>query len=177
MRFIKTVACLVLGIIVMQYLHELGHALMAKALGYDVEMTVNKVVSTGGLGAKSLWHSQLIAFGGPAVTVCLAVLAVLGRRRIGEWALIITFNALAMRAIAAAVSVSNPNDEAWLGSSLSWGMWTLPFFVCALLFGLFILVWRENKPDWHWYIAMWIGVSIGYSAIVLGERSFPIFNF
>ena len=177
MRHIKTTAALVLCIIVMQYLHELGHALMSKWLGYDVAMTVNKVHSSGGEGAAPLVHSILIALAGPLVTIALSVLAYLNRHRLGALALIITFNAMIMRMIAAAVSVSHPNDEAWVSQTLGIGMWTLPLLVCALLSGIFIAVLREQKPGWPWYLAMWAGVSIGYSTVVLGERYFPSFAF
>ncbi len=177
MRLIKTAAVLLLCIIVMQYLHELGHALVSKALGYDVSMSINKVASSGQSGPVPLWHSQLIALGGPAATICIAVLAFLGRRRLGDWALIIVFNAMIMRMIAAAVSFSHPNDEAWVSSSLNLGTWTLPLLVCAFLAGLFGIVLKEVRPRWQWFIAMWAGVSIGYSAVVLAEKSFPQFAF
>ena len=177
MRLIRTVGILLLCIFVMQYLHELGHALVSKALGYDVSMSINKVASSGQSGQVPLWHSQLIALGGPAATICISVFAFLNRRRLGDWALIIVFNAMIMRMIAAAVSFSHPNDEAWLSSSLSLGTWTLPLLVCVFLAGLFGIALREARPRWQWFIAMWVGVSIGYSAVVLAEKSFPQFSF
>ncbi|WP_209348876.1 hypothetical protein [Pontixanthobacter sp. CEM42] len=177
MHHIKTAATLVICILIMQYLHEFGHALMSKSLGYDVLMTVNKVHSSGGSGDVPLRHSILIALAGPAVTIALSLLAYLSRAKLGMLAPIIIFNAMIMRTIATAVSLSHPNDEAWVSATLGIGMWTLPALVCGLLAGIFIAVLREEKPDWPWYLAMWAGVSIGYSAVVLGERYFPSFAF
>ena len=176
MRHIKTAAILVLCIIIMQYLHELGHALMSKALGYDLVMTVNKVHSAG-KGVVPLWHSLLISAAGPVATIILSLLAYLGRARLGMLAPIIIFNAMMMRIIAAAVSRSHPNDEAWISSTLGIGMWTLPALVCGLLAGIFWLIARERKMGWRWYLAMWAGLSLGYSAVVMGEAYFPQFAF
>jgi len=161
----------------MQYLHELGHALTSKAFGYDVVMTINKVRSSGGVGDAPLWHSLLIAAAGPLVTIILSVLAYLNRARLGMLAPIIIFNAMIMRIIAAGVSISHPNDEAWVSDTLGIGMWTLPVLVCALLAGIFVAVARERQLGWRWYLAMWAGVSIGYSAVVMGEQYFPHFAF
>ena len=177
MRFIKTAAVLMLCIIVMQYLHELGHALMSKSLGYDLVMTVNKVHSSGSTGDAPLFHSILIAVAGPLVTIVLSVLAYIYRTRLGMLAPIVIFNAMIMRMIAAAVSFSHPNDEAWVSQTLGFGMWTLPLLVCALLAAIFVAIARERTLGWQWYLAMWVGVSIGYSAVVMGEHFFPQFAF
>ena len=177
MSYVKTTATLIVCIITTQYLHELGHALTAKALGYDVVMTVNKVHSSAGSGTIPPSHAILIALVGPLVTIALSIIAYLNRHRFPALALIIVFNAMAMRMIAAIVSVAHPNDEAWASAALGIGMWTLPAAVCALLAGLFVTVLWEQRPRWPWYLAMWLGMSVGYSAVVLGERYFPSFAF
>lgn len=174
---IRTAAILLICIVAMQYLHELGHALVSKALGYEVLLTVNKVHSTGLNDQAPLWHSQLIAMGGPLVTIALSLLAFCARKRLPELAIIVVFNAMMMRMIAAAVSFSHPNDEAWVSTSLGLGMWALPLLVCTLLLGLFLFVLREQRPPWTWYLGAWIGVSIGYSLVVFGEGSLPQISF
>jgi len=164
-------------IFIMQYLHEAGHAIVSKALGYDVHLTVNKVTSTGSAGAAPLLHSQLIAAGGPAATMILSMLAFLCRSRLGVLAPIMIFNALVMRVIAAVISIFNPNDEAWISSSLGIGLWTLPALVCVFLGAIFLMIAREHRLTKGWYLSMWVGVSIGYTAVVMGEQSLPQFSF
>nr|WP_298931495.1 hypothetical protein [uncultured Erythrobacter sp.] len=172
-RILMLVGC----IFVMHYLHEFGHAFAAKSLGYDVELTINKVISAASRETAPLLHLILIAAGGPLVTMILSVLAYLARSRLGMLAPIIIFNALAMRVIAAIISISNPNDEAWISSALGLGTWTVPALVCVFLSAIFVLIARENRLRIGWYLAMWIGISIGYTSVVMGENAFPQFAF
>lgn len=173
MRHVKTIITLILCIVVMQYLHELGHAMMAKAFGYDVLMTINRVSEKSGAGYSPVYQANLVAAAGPFATILLAVLAYIFRQRLGSLGPIIIGNALIMRLIASAASFSSPNDEARLSLNLGLPIWSIPALVCAFLLAIFVLIARERKLRWSWYLAAWVGVLIGYSAVVLGEAYFP----
>ncbi|MDN3646663.1 hypothetical protein QWY75_10675 [Pontixanthobacter aestiaquae] len=175
MRHIKTAATLILCIIAMQYLHELGHALTAKAFGYNVVMTINRVSEVHGVGYSPIYEANLVAAAGPAVTILIAVLAYWARARLGALAPIVIGNAMVMRLIASVVSFSSPNDEARLSANLGMPIWVLPVLVCTVLIAIFVAIARERKMGWQWYLAMWAGVSIGYSAVIMGESYFPSF--
>ena len=177
MHFIKIAAVLAGTIFVMNALHELGHALMAKALGYDVVMTINGVSEASGDGFLTLLHTNLVSAAGPVVTILLALAAYLWRERLGFLAPIVIWAAMTMRLLAAIFSLSLPNDEARISASLGLGMWTLPVAVVAGLVLLFILIARETKLGWRWYLAAWAGMSVGYSAVILGEDYLPAFAF
>lgn len=173
MHPIKTAALWLPCIVIMQYLHELGHALMAKAFGYHVLMTINRVSELTGAGYSPAYQANWVAAAGPLVTILLACLAYIFRKRLGMLAPIIIGNALVMRAVAAAVSFSSPNDEARLSLNLGLPIWSLPAVVCAALLGIFILIARQGRLRPAWYLAGWAGASLGYSAIVFGEAYFP----
>ena len=169
-------AALTASIFVTHWLHELGHALAAKALGYHVIMssnsvrTVDEVLPTG-------FDAHVIGLAGPLVTILIAVFAYLYRERLGWLAPIILFNTLSMRVLAAFISLSNPNDEAHVSAELGLGTWTLPAIVCLGLLALFVSVARQRQLHWSWYLWAWLGMSVGYSTVVMGEALLPSFRF
>lgn len=173
-QFTVTAAALVVCIFITHWFHELGHAVAAKNLGYDVLLSSNQVVPLGG-GYASEYHHNIVSLAGPLVTVVIAVSAFLFRARLGFIAPIILWNTMTMRVLAALASIGHPNDEARASLSLGLGTWTIPLIVCGFLLLLFGLVARERKLGLVWYLGAWLGMSAGYSLVILGEDILPQF--
>lgn len=174
-RFVITATALAACIFVTHWLHELGHALVAKGLGYEVLLSSNKVVPVAGDYASRL-HQDLVSIAGPLVTIAIALAAFVWRSRIGFLAPIILWNTFTMRLLAAVASIGNPNDEARVSASLGLGTWTIPIVVCGFLLLLFGLVARERKLGLLWYLAAWFGMSAGYALVIMGEGWLPQFT-
>ncbi|XUU61592.1 hypothetical protein ACRAQ6_04800 [Erythrobacter sp. HA6-11] len=172
--FLTLVFALFVCIFITQWLHELGHALAAVGFGYEVELSSNRVAPTEGPYATDV-HRNLISMAGPAVTVLIAIAAYIWRARLGWLAPIVLWNTLTMRVLATLASINSPNDEARVSLSLGLGAWTLPLIVCAFLLALFVIVARERGLGKMWYLAAWIGMSLGYGVVVFGEKWLPSF--
>ncbi|NNF95235.1 MAG: hypothetical protein HKM91_11675 [Altererythrobacter sp.] len=171
-QFAKVAGSLFLCILITHYLHELGHALTAVALGYEVSMTSNVVRPIAGAYQSEL-HSNLISLAGPLVTIFIATAAFILRLKLKFLAPIILWNTLTMRLLAAIVSLRNPNDEAAVSANLGLGDWTLPAIVCVFLLTLFVITARQRRLSVWWYLSAWVGMSAGYSLVVLGEDWLP----
>lgn len=174
-QFAKVAGSLFLCILITHYLHELGHALTAVTLGYEVSMTSNVVRPLAGAYQSEL-HSNLISLAGPLVTIVIATAAFIFRAKLKFLAPIILWNTLTMRLLAAVVSLKNPNDKAAVSANLGLGDWTLPAMVCVFLLTLFVIAARERKLGLRWYLSAWFGMSAGYALIVLGEDLLPQFT-
>ncbi|MXP11159.1 hypothetical protein GRI68_13300 [Altererythrobacter halimionae] len=90
---------------------------------------------------------------------------------------VIVFAALWSRALAAIVSVANPNDEARVGLELGIGFWTLPIAVSVLLALLFVRLARKRRLGMSWFMAFWLGASFGFATLVFGEALLPDLRF
>ena len=152
-------------------IHEVGHLLAAKSLGYEAVIRINSVSITG--GAASVRDAAIIDGAGPLVTVLLAAggLAISERHRI--FGPTIVFAALAMRILATVVSTQLPNDEARIGNALDIGTWTLPALVVGVLAVLMIASARRSGVGLGWLLSVCIGASIGFVIVVFGEPYLP----
>ena len=158
-------------VVVCNLLHEAGHLLAAKALGYEAVARINSVSITG--SAASWRDAAMVDAAGPLVTLLLAIAGVAMSRPGGRLGPTIVFAALMMRLLATVVSMQAPNDEARIGTALGLGMWTLPAIVVGLLAVLMAMSARRSGVGWKWLLGSWLGASIGFTMIVFGEAYLP----
>lgn len=163
LTFAIVVACVIL--------HEIGHLIAAKALGYDAVIRINSVSLVG--GASGIRDDIIVDSAGPLVTVLLALIGLAMSARGSVAGPTIVFGALMMRVLAAAISLQMPNDEARISEMLGWGTWTVPAIVVALLAIIMALSARRSGVGWAWLRATWIGASLGFVVVVFGEPYLP----
>lgn len=172
----KTILTAVLLTVLTFLVHEAAHAAAAKALGYDVEATINSVRAIGGYG--SVGSQMLVDIAGPVATVLIAAFAALIARATGSLtAFWVVFTATFMRITAQAVSLASPNDEMRVSSELGIGAWTLPVAVVVVLVILSFWAGNRAKPGLGRLFLGWLGTSAAIAAIVLGENYLPSLTF
>lgn len=168
------IALVTLAVVILQNIvHEAGHVLANKSLGYDVIARINHVQLDGGT-YRTAGDLIAVSLAGPIVTIAIAAVARLGARR---WPLALTIvgAALAMRIVAAVASLGHPNDEARASILLGLGPWTLFAIVLAVLGAMFVSLYRRAPRGWRWWLGSYIGASVGFAANVLGEPFLPAF--
>ncbi len=163
-------------VVVMNLLHELGHGLAGKAMGYDVIVRTNHATIASGR-FNSVADGLIMAAAGPMVTVTIALVACLFARRGSILAAGIVLAALVSRLIAAAASLNYPNDEARISIALGLGKWTLFGAAILLLALLTAFALRGKRLGWRWYLGAYIGASVGTALVVLGEPWLPVVRF
>lgn len=179
MKFIKLVLITMVAVVVMNALHELGHALMAKLLGYEVFYNINSV-SPVAENYREAWHWHAVDLAGPIVTIALALLGARwavgpgGKATIGA---AMVFVGLMMRILATVASMNNPNDESRVSEAMGIGYWTLPAIVIAILAFLMLGVARRRRLGWRFFLGAFIGASFGFAAVVMGEPHLPDLRF
>lgn len=169
--FLKQVGLATAIIVVSTVLHEIGHLVAVKALGYDAVIRINSVSLVG--GADSVADRMIVDAAGPFVTL---ILALVGLAMSGRGTLVgptIVFGSLMMRILAAVISLQMPNDEARISELQGLGTWTVPAIVVALLAVIMALSARRSGIGWAWLGATWIGASIGLVLVVFGEPYLP----
>ena len=145
-------------------LHEGGHWLAAVVLGHEAYFGLN---SAGPRGAVSAADHAIISAVGPLVTIVQALVALwLVRARASAAAWVFLFWAAFMRAMAMAISLFHPNDEARISEWLGWGLWILPAIVCVGLVGLLVIGSRRLGVTWKTLALTWVVASVAVSAIV-----------
>ena len=171
--FVSLVATTFVIVIVMNVVHEAGHALAAKIFGYDALASINHVRLVPAL-ARSAADRLVIDLAGPAVTLGIAIVAWFASRR-GALSISpgILFVALSMRLIAAVASLAMPNDEARASIALGLGKWTLFAIVIAILLGLFVSAFRRARLGGRWLLGAYVGASLGFATVVFGEPFLP----
>ena len=170
---VRLIATTFMIVIIMNVVHEAGHALAAKLLGYDALASINHVKLMPSV-ARSAADRLAIDLAGPAVTIGIAVIAWFAARR-GALTIepIVLFVALAMRLIAAVASLAAPNDEARASIILGLGKWTLFAIVIGILLALFVSVYRRVGLGGRWLVGAYVGASLGFAAVVFGEPFLP----
>lgn len=168
---------LILTIGVLSFIvHELAHWLCGVVLGYDMYVGINKAGLASG-SYRHEWHGQLVSAAGPLVTIALAALAfvLIARRR---WTLLfpVVFFSTMMRALAAVVSIGNPNDEARISLWLGIGKWSLPLLVLIVLAWWTYRAARRLELGWRSWAICFVGSSIAITVVVLTEQHWPIFG-
>jgi hypothetical protein len=163
-------------VVVMNLLHELGHGLAGKAMGYDVIMRTNHATIASGR-FDSVADGLTMAAAGPLVTIAMALVACVFARRGSILAAGIVLAALVSRLIAAVASLNYPNDEARISIALGLGKWTLFGAVILLLALLTAFALRGKRLGWRWYLGAYLGASLGTALVVLGEPFLPIVHF
>ncbi|UUR09190.1 hypothetical protein [Sphingomonas glaciei] len=163
-------------VVVLNLIHEAGHAFAGKAMGYDVIVRTNHATIASGR-FDSVADGLTMAAAGPLVTIAIALVAFLYARRGSILAAGIVLAALASRLIAAAASLNYPNDEARISIALGLGKWTLFGAVILLLALLTAFALREKRLGWRWYLGAYIGASLGTALVVLGEPWLPVVRF
>lgn len=179
MKFLKLIALTALVVIVMNILHEAGHAVVAKLLGYDIVANINSVRLQSGDYANA-WHRHSVDMAGPAVTILLAWIGsgwAVQRRSKAQLGAVMVFSALMMRILASVASLNAPNDEPRVSEALGLGFWTISAVVVALLAWLMVMVHRKLRLGWKFYLPVWVGASIGFAFVVMGEPHIPDLRF
>lgn len=163
------------AVVVMNLLHEAGHLLAIKALGYEAVARINSVSLAGDTAAYRTVSDRMLAdAAGPLVTIVIALVAwAQGMRGRWTYAPTIVGVAFAMRLIAAAVSFGQPNDEARISMALGLGPWVVFAVVLVLLGAMFVTLFRRRGLGWRWALVSYLAASIGFAAIVFGEGALP----
>ena len=166
----------IVATIVTYLIHEAGHWAMGEILGYDMWVNINSAGLARG-EYRAEWHGQLVAAAGPIITLLQGVIAfIIIRKHKAITAFAFLFPALMMRIMAMAVSLKNPNDEAKVSEWLGLGPWTLHIFVVAVLLGLTVKGGSYLRWKWHSYLLAYLAISIGLTAVVMGEAFIPRFD-
>jgi hypothetical protein len=169
----RLIAMTFILVFAMNAVHEAGHALAAKLLGYDALVSINHVRLVPSV-ARSAADRLAIDLAGPAVTISIAIMAWFAARRGAlTFAPAILFVAVAMRLIAAVASLATPNDEARASVILGLGQWVLFALVIAFLLTLFVSIYRRARLGWRWLVGAYAGASLGFAAVVFGEPFLP----
>jgi hypothetical protein len=156
--------------------HEGAHFAVAKVLGNESIISINHVRPVSGEW-NSLNGARLISAAGPIWTIILGLLGFIWAiKQSSLMGLNIVLVAFIQRLLAAAVSLNNPNDEMWVGTSLGLDPWTLPIAVVAILLIMSVVAFRKTKPGSVHLIGVWLGSSIALMLIVFGEQYFPMFT-
>ena len=173
MKYINTIILITIIILLHFVVHELAHAVAAKLLGYDVIMGLNIVALDNQVYA-SRTDAMIVSIAGPVVTFLIALTAaIVSHKRQSIVAFWIVLTATFQRILAQIVSLGNPNDEMRVSIDLGVGDWTLPGFSIALFVILSIWAWQGPKPKPLLFFIAWIGMSIGFSMAVFGDRILP----
>lgn len=155
-------------------IHEAGHFLVGKLLGYEMFVSINKAGIAKGNSATAAWHPYAITIGGPAVTIIQAAIGCwIAHRHKAIWAFPVVFMALMMRVMAAGISLSSPNDEYRVSEWLGIGPWTLPLVTVLGLLILTGLTGRVLKLGWKSWVVAFLLCSAGITAIVFTEPYWP----
>tara|TARA_B100000749_G_scaffold148113_1_gene113675 strand:- start:65 stop:595 length:531 start_codon:yes stop_codon:yes gene_type:complete len=158
-------------VIVCVALHEVGHLVAAKALGYEAVIRMNSVSLVGGA---TNWRDDVIVdAAGPLVTLLFALVGLALSNRENALGATMVFAALMMRVLAAVISLNMPNDEARISELLGLGTWTLPAIAVALLAIIMGLSARRSGVGSAWLRGAWIGASLGFVVVVFGEPYLP----
>ena len=102
---LKQIGLAFLIVVVCVVLHEVGHLLAAKALGYDAVIRMNSVSLAG--GATSIRDQIIVDAAGPLVTVLLALIGLAMSARGAVVGPTIVFGALMMRVLAAIIDLQH----------------------------------------------------------------------
>ena len=153
----------------MNVVHEAGHALAAKTLGYDARVdqpcrlvparAIRQPIgwrSTCRPGSDAAHRGRRMDRGTARIAIALSVLLV----------------ALAMRIIAAVASLGTPNDEARRRSSSGSASGRCSRCVIAILLALFVSASARDASAGAGS-GSYIGASLGFATIVFGEPFLP----
>lgn len=161
--------------LIMAVLHEGGHALAAKALGYDVVASLNSVTTPHGDPTGS--EQIIISIAGPLVTFIGALIGLSLAASGLQLGVTIAGTAFLYRMMAAIVSMQNPNDEMRVSLDLGMGQWTLPGLVCGLLLLMTAYAAVKARTGPLFLILTWLGFSLAITGIVFGEGYLPTLQF
>ena len=172
---LRSVPLLLLIFLMTFVIHEGAHWAMGEALGYDMEVSINRA---GPVSAEPTpFHAMLISAAGPVVTFLQAVIALIliGRTQAVFWFLTL-FSAFFMRVMAFGVSFLNYNDEARISLFLGWHWWLLPLLVVSTLLLLTIQGSRKLGLGWKSWGLGWIVLSFGAAGIIFSEPYWPVLS-
>ena len=149
--------------------HEAGHFLMGRSLGYDMWMSMNRAGPVDG-DYTSTRDRVFVAMAGPLVTYLQAGIALWAvRARGSSLAYAFLFLAFFMRLTAFAVGISNPNDEARASLDLGLPAWVLPSIACSILLGMTVAGSRRLRVGWRTNTLLYLAASTVAAAIVFGD--------
>lgn len=156
-------------------LHEGGHWAAGEMLGYDMFLRANSAGSVSG-GYSSERDAMIIIAAGPVVTVLQGLLAFGSVRAWGSAAAFpFLLSSFMMRALAAGISLSKPNDEARLSVWFGFGEWAVFGVVLAFLFLLVVLAARRLAMSWSSIALGVVAWTVFASALILSERYLPAY--
>ena len=125
-------------------------------------------------GYESAFHASIISLTGPIVTLLIAAFAaIIANKKKSLLAFLVVVSAAFQRVIAQLISIGNPNDEMRVSIEYGLGAFTLPSISSLMFIALVVYAWRGPKPKGWMLISLWIGLSLGISMAVFGERVLP----
>ncbi|MEM7205964.1 MAG: hypothetical protein AAF628_37260 [Planctomycetota bacterium] len=149
--------------------HEFAHFQAGRWLGYEMWVSMNQAGLVKG-DYTSDGHRMLVAMAGPFVTYLQAAAAlwwILVRRSYAAYPFL--FLAFFTRAVAFAVGMAKPNDEARTSLDLGWPVWVLPSIAVGCLLVLTIIGSRTLRVGWRTNGLLYVAVSVIATAIVFGD--------
>lgn len=154
-------------------LHELGHALAAKWLGYaEVEITLNRAGPTGGYETNR--HRLIGEAAGPAVTLLIALIGTVYAKAHGSIvAYLFVLASFFIRIPAQIASFFAPNDEMVVSQALQLPSWLVPVMMLASLAGLTAIAWSGPRPRAIISAVAALGFTVGMLVIVGTEPLLP----
>ena len=173
MNHIQTLL-LICAIILLHFIvHDFAHAVTAKLLGYDIIVGLN-IVTLDNQIYQTRADAMLVSISGPIITIMIGLYAAfISNKKQSLIAFWVVLTATCMRLLAQLVSFSNPNDEMRVSIDLGLGSWTLPAISVAILVFATVWAWKGPKPRPFMFFIAWLGISIGFSIVVFGDRVLP----
>ncbi len=157
------------------FIHEFGHYIVYKSLGYDAFMSFNKA-GIRGSEVPSIDQQILGTATGPIVTVLQALIAFLILRNKGwnKYIYLFLFAPFYMRFLAGLMNFISPNDEGVISKHFGLGLFTISVVVSALLFWWVYRVSKKYKLKSKFQLLTTILVLVFSSILILIDQFFRL---
>lgn len=157
-------------------IHEFGHWITAKALGYSPVMTLNTVFIQE-RNYNSDWHQILVSAMGPVITIiqALVIYRLLSKKGWNKFLFPLLLLAFYTRALAGVMNLFNLNDEGRISNFLGIGNFTLSIIISALLFWLVFKVSKASQPGWRYHVFTLLLVMLFSSVWILADNAWHPF--
>lgn len=152
-------------------IHEFGHWLACRALGYEAFMSLNRTTPLNAIDL-SIKQRVFISSAGPLVTILQGYVAYkyLKIKLWNKYIYPVLFTAFYMRLLAGFMNFININDEGRIGGYLEIGTFTLPMLVSGLLFFMVYKTSRRFHLNWKFQLLTTLIVLVISSFLILSDQ-------
>lgn len=156
-------------------IHEFGHWITYKLLGYDAYMSLNKAGIIDG-GYKDKFHALLTSAAGPLVTLSQAIVVFwfIQHKGWNQYLYPLLFTAFYMRVLAGFFNLINLNDEGRVSVYLGLGVFTIPVIVGGVLCYMVFKVSRRYQLSLGFQFFTTVFVMLGSSILILTDQFMKI---